>query len=81
MFACLIPLITYGFVPANQNERALAFVGIPLILYGVACSVAVAVRQQSKIADFCADRQWSWTANMPGRLSREVYGGGLIFGG
>ena len=29
---CLIPFITYGFVPAIQNERALAFVGIPLIL-------------------------------------------------
>ena len=24
--------MTYGFVPAIQNERALAFVGIPLIL-------------------------------------------------
>ena len=29
---CLIPFITYGFVPAIQNERALAFVGIQLIL-------------------------------------------------
>ena len=29
---CLIPFITYGFVPSIQNERALAFVGIQLIL-------------------------------------------------
>ena len=29
---CLIPFITYGFVPAIQNERAFAFVGIQLIL-------------------------------------------------
>ena len=40
---CLIPFITYGFVPAIQYERALAFVGIYLYCAAIRVGMEVAV--------------------------------------